>query len=487
MIKLQKISIYYKINAIIIGILLLFSIIIGVIMIGTTERLLNYQMEKRGAEVATYIASLSNNDILLDDHYALFDRLNKAKNSNDDIRYILITDSYGRVLAHTFSGLLPQGLANTPKSSPAKIAFTPPIALDNATPEGYQIAKYNSNEGLVREIIVPIEAGSIGFVRVGMLEKTTQKLLNKNINEFFIITLILCSLASLFATRLSSIIIRPVARLAKATKEIERGNFSIKTEVTTEDEIGHLASAFNQMAATLEQKKQENNRLLEELRTKEALRAVLMNKLYTIQEEERKRISRELHDETNQSLASLLAYMKVLLSKLTDEHQKTLLLGARDVAVNVLEGLRKMAVELRPPILDDLGIIAAMEKYIQTFRNQHLMEVSFLTPAVPPLLSNEISLALYRILQESLTNIAKHAQATQVYITLSYYESKVTLMIEDNGKGISTEALEKAHKNGRLGIYGMKERAELLGGNFEFETTTGQGTLITVQLPMRLE
>ena len=217
------------------------------------------------------------------------------------------------------------------------------------------------------------------------------------------------------------------------------------------------------------------------------MRTVLMNKLYTVQEEERKRLSRELHDETSQSMASLLAYMRVLLSKLQDENQKILLQGARDVAVNVLEGLRKMAVELRPPVLDDLGIIAAMQKYVTNFSYQHSILVRFTPPSSPLPVSNEISLALYRILQESLTNIAKHAQATQVDITLSHLENKVTLLIKDNGIGIRSGALESARQNNRLGIYGMKERAELLGGSLSFQSTSGQGTAIIVQLPTSLE
>ena len=479
---LRKLSIYYKINGIIVGMLLLLSLIIGIIVIQNTARLLDSQMEKRGNEVASYIAALSSNDILLDDHYALFDRINRTKNNNDDVLYILITDPAQRVLAHTFSGNLPKGLPlPLPDSSPA-------LETEGAgSADTYHVLRFYSNEGPVREIIFPIENGAIGFIRVGMSEKTTQQLLAHAVDEFFLTTLFICFVAAFGATHLAYVIIRPVGMLAQAAREIQRGNFSVQAVTRTEDEIGHLTTVFNQMASTLEQKQQENDRLLEELRNKEAMRTVLMNKLYTVQEEERKRLSRELHDETSQSMASLLAYMRVLLSKLQDENQKTLLQGARDVAVNVLEGLRKMAVELRPPVLDDLGIIAAMQKYVTNFSYQHSILVRFTPPSSPLPVSNEISLALYRILQESLTNIAKHAQATQVDITLSHLENKVTLLIKDNGIGIRSGALESARQNNRLGIYGMKERAELLGGSLSFQSTSGQGTAIIVQLPTSLE
>jgi signal transduction histidine kinase len=485
----RHLSIYYKITGIIVGMLLLLSIIIGVIMIKTTDRLLIYQMERRGAEVASYIAALSSNDIILDDHYALFDRINQTKNNNSDVRYIVITDSAGHVLAHTFSGNLPRGLpVPMTDSQPAPPPFPVLSAADNGSSKlKYQVTRFNSNEGLIREIIVPIENGAIGYVRVGMSEKPTQQMLKKNIDEFFIITLLLCSVAALGATQLAYVIIRPVTVLAKAAKEIQKGNFSMRAFTSSEDEIGHLATMFNEMSDTLQLKQQENDRLLAELRSKETIRTSLMSKLYTIQEDERKRISRELHDETSQSMASLLAYMKVLLSKLTEDRQKNLLLGARDVAVGVLENLRKMAVELRPPVLDDLGITAAMGKYIAGFKAQHHIDVLFSAPSGQIPITNEISLALYRILQESLTNIAKHAHATRVQIDILLENGTVRMLIADNGIGLCPGVLDTARKNNRLGLYGMKERAELLGGNLDFESANRKGTRITVKLPLSLE
>ena len=475
---LQQLSIYYKINGIIIGMLLLFSIIIGVIMMKTTARLLDQQIEQRGVEVATYIAALSSNDILLDDHYALFDRITKTQNNREDVRYILVTDSAGGILANTFAGNLPHGL---PITLPTENVFSP-LYSDTENHSEYLVMKMNSNEGPIREIIVPIENGAIGFVRVGMSENNTQQLLKNKLAEFFITTFLVCLLAAMGATYLAYVIIYPLHSLTLAAKQIQVGNFSVQAKVNSQDEVGHLSTVFNEMANILQEKEFENNRLLKELRAKEAMRAILMNKLFTIQEEERKRLSRELHDETSQSLASLLAYMKVLLSKLTDDKQKGLLLGARDVAINVLDGLRKMAVELRPPVLDDLGIIAAMAKYINHFSEQQHLPVSFSAPDDKLVISNELSLTLYRILQESLTNISKHACASEVNIALIKNPTTITLLISDNGSGLRPGDLEAARQNNRLGVYGMKERVELLGGMFDFHSLSGQGTTITVTL-----
>ncbi|WP_346356291.1 ATP-binding protein [Azotosporobacter soli] len=478
--RLQRLSLYYKVNGLIIGMLLLCSLIIGFIMLQSTSRLLDSQMEKRGTEIASYIAALSSNDILIEDHFSIFDRLNKTKANNEEVRYILVTDSAGRILAHTFTGPLPQGL-------PAVLLPPPPpldTTLPSELPSSHQISRFSSNEGPIREISVPIEGGDIGFVRVGMSEKTTQILLAQKFNEIILTTLLICFLAGIGATHITFVLIQPVHNLSLIARQIQEGNYDVQADVRSEDEVGRLAKSFNAMAASLREKDLENNRLLEELRAKEALRASLMSKLFTVQEDERRRLSRELHDETGQSMASLLAYMKVLLAKLTSAEQKELLMGARDVAISVLDGLRKMAVELRPPVLDYLGIVAALEKYAQNFAQQHSIEVNFAPPAEKLLVSNDIALALYRILQESLTNIAKHANAHRVDIELTKSFEHVKMVIRDDGQGIHANALATALEHNRLGLFGMQERAELLGGSLVFRSSHKQGATIIVILPM---
>ena len=303
--------------------------------------------------------------------------------------------------------------------------------------------------------------------------------------DIALLVLAVCLLGAGGATYQAFVIIEPLRRLTRAAEQIRQGNYSVRAENQGRDEVGKLSSVFNEMAGSLETKQAENDRLLEELRSKEMIRTELIKKLFTVQEEERKRISRELHDETGQLLASLLAYMKLLLSKLTDDVQRGLLQSARGVAIDALGGLRRIAVELRPPVLDDLGLPAAMNKYIQNFSQQQGIRVQFALPEAKLELGSEISLALYRILQESLTNIAKHAQAANVYVSLFSDKAEVKLVIQDDGIGLDEE-LEILYKNNRLGIYGMTERAELLGGSFNLATGSG-GTTVYVTLPAFLE
>jgi hypothetical protein len=223
----RRFSIYYKINTIIVSMLLLLSLTIAIIMVETTGVLLDQQIEKRGSEVASNIAVLSSNDILLDDHYSLSDRINRTKSNMEDIRYILVTDSLGRVIAHTFPGNLPIGLPLTLPSikvidpNPFGVPHLDDTQVSNTSP--YQVSKFNSNEGPIREIAVPIESG-IGFVRVGMSEKSTQQLLAEKTGEFFYITLMSCFLAVIASTYLARIIIKPIGILVQAAQEIRKGN-----------------------------------------------------------------------------------------------------------------------------------------------------------------------------------------------------------------------------------------------------------------------
>ncbi|MDU2063874.1 MAG: ATP-binding protein [Sporomusaceae bacterium] len=472
-----SLSLYYKINGIMIAMVLLLGLVMGIILFQSTSRLLDQEIEQQGLQLAESVAVLGNNDILLDDRYALLDLLNKTKRNSADVRYIFITDAAGRLLAHTFGPVFPQGLIDSTLKMPQ----------ETLNPDKNNVTvSLDSDEGPLREIILPIEKGTTGYVHVGMSEKRMAQLLQKRMFELVGITLIVCLLAAVAATYLARIIIQPVTSLAAAAREIGHGNFSVQAVGQKNDEVGRLARVFNEMAASLKAQEAENNRLLAELRNKDAMRTELMNKLICVQEEERKRISREIHDETGQSLTSLLAYMKVLSSKLTDEKQQELLFGAREVALHVLEGLRKLALELRPPILDDLGLFAAMEKYLVTFRRHYKMAVSFTAPDEKVILSHDVSLALYRILQESLTNVARHAKAKTVAVVLQLQQSDIVLTITDDGIGIAPAVLQAAKRDERLGLYGMKERAELVGGVFTFESVPGQGTTIRVIVPLHI-
>ncbi|SEJ81815.1 Histidine kinase-, DNA gyrase B-, and HSP90-like ATPase [Propionispira arboris] len=146
-----------------------------------------------------------------------------------------------------------------------------------------------------------------------------------------------------------------------------------------------------------------------------------------------------------------------------------------------------MAVELRPPELDYLGLVAAMEKYIINFNNQNSLNVEFTPPLEKLNMSNNTAVSLYRILQESMTNIVMHANAHNVYIMIKKVDSSIYMQIQDDGQGMGENAVEIARGKNRLGLFGMQERAELLDGVLNIDSTPGNGTRITVILPIGSE
>ncbi|MDE5127710.1 histidine kinase [Paenibacillus larvae] len=268
---------------------------------------------------------------------------------------------------------------------------------------------------------------------------------------------------------------------------ISAGNLSLRAKATSDDEVGKLAQAFNEMADNLISSNTEIEKLLKELQEKERLRDTLILKLLSAQEDERKRISRELHDETSQALTSFMVTMRVLANEAKDAEQQELLNTSREIAASILREIRDLAVELRPPILDDMGLIPAIKKYIQKFEEKYGIAVVLSAPEEDIAIDSRTAVALYRILRESLTNVVKHTAATRIVIGLRLADHCIQLTVHDNGHGIQQEDFERARRQNRIGLYGMKERAELLGGSFFVRTTNIGGTELIVSIPLKLE
>ncbi|MEN6413286.1 MAG: sugar diacid recognition domain-containing protein [Veillonellales bacterium] len=250
-----------------------------------------------------------------------------------------------------------------------------------------------------------------------------------------------------------------------------------------------LAAPYARLAARFVEAALESNaqkeKLLGVLNEKKELQSVLLNKTISIQEDERKKISRELHDETSQSLTSIIVGLRVLAEHVQSQTEQEKILQMRDLAVNTLEAVHRLAVELRPVLLDDLGLVAAVQKYIENYSRQYDIKVNInFANLSRERFSPEIEITLYRIIQEALTNIAKHAKASYVQVTLCKKQSQLFLTMIDDGVGFEPDTFE-AHSKMRLGIYGMKERVVLLDGRFDLRSHTGEGTTITVEIPLR--
>ncbi|MBQ5636468.1 MAG: ATP-binding protein [Selenomonadales bacterium] len=229
-------------------------------------------------------------------------------------------------------------------------------------------------------------------------------------------------------------------------------------------------------------------RLSEAMRDNQRMRALLLNQMIRIQEEERKRISRELHDETSQSLTAVLLGLRALATSLGDETQKKRVLEMRDIVSEALSSVHYMAVRLRPILLDELGIRAAIAKYIETYQKRYNIKVSFISKNIQEgeRFFPEIEISVYRIVQEALSNIVKHAEAKEIHVELTCESELLQLVIQDDGKGFDPDILEEYQvANNSLGIAGMQERTELLGGTFEITSAWKEGTRIVVEIPVK--
>lgn len=230
----------------------------------------------------------------------------------------------------------------------------------------------------------------------------------------------------------------------------------------------------------------ENALLYEELRQKEALRRQLLHRVIAVQEEERKRIARELHDETSQALASLIVRFQVLEEAVSLADVQGCLDDLRAETARALDKVHEMALRLRPRVLDDLGLVAALRHYVRDFEGRFCIPVDLQVVGLgSQRLPSDVETALYRIVQEALINVASHAQAQSVNIVLEKRWSSAVVIVEDDGRGFDAErTMGSRLQDHNLGLHGMQERAALLGGAVTIESSPVTGTSVFAEIPL---
>lgn len=276
------------------------------------------------------------------------------------------------------------------------------------------------------------------------------------------LTIGLLGVAILAAALLAVILIgnlltRPLREVAAGAQRIAAGELTHRVPAgsprVTNDEIGQLAASFNDMAAKIAER--------------DASLRQLSKRLLSIQEQERVRIAREVHDELGQALTA----MKIELQ----QEPPGVIAHRIDGIVDLV---RRIAADLRPSILDDLGITAALEQQLRRLRESTGITTR-LTVSVEPELDMLTGVTLYRITQEALANVVRHAQATAVEVSLAMNGGTAVLTIRDNGRGMPHSTNPQS-----LGLLGIRERAQLLGGSVVIDSSPGDGTAITVTLPL---
>ena len=226
----------------------------------------------------------------------------------------------------------------------------------------------------------------------------------------------------------------------------------------------------------------QNTRLFQEVRRSNRLLHGLSQRLMKAQEEERLHLSRELHDESGQLLTALTVQLGLLERGL--DQPATLrdkIDELKHTATSIQDNLHKLAVNLRPASLDHLGLVTTIQQFIEEFHRQYGIQVDFEAVGMQGRrLPIEVETAIFRIVQESLTNVILHAQAKSVDVLLSQHEHELIMVVEDDGVGFLPGSQSQEE---HLGLFGMRERIEMLGGTFVIESSPGKGTTIKVEVP----
>jgi signal transduction histidine kinase len=239
----------------------------------------------------------------------------------------------------------------------------------------------------------------------------------------------------------------------------------------------------------LKRSERHYNQLLEQSRLMQEQLRRLSHRILSAQEKERRDISRDLHDEVGQSLTGInltLATLKRESAINTRDIGRRIATAERLVEKS-LKALRRFVRELRPPILDDLGLIPALHSHLKEFTRRTQVRIRFKAVAAVEQFDNEKRTVLYRVAQEALTNIAKHAQATRVSVSITSLPGAIRMEIHDNGKSFQIQRAFFGKRRMRFGLLGMRERVEMVRGIFAVESARGKGTTVRAEIPFNHE
>jgi signal transduction histidine kinase len=444
-------------------------VILGVVgyLLWHEQKVLEKELQARGLLAATHLAQQSVDPMLREDDYALFKLVQvlRATRAGDAIgeermAYVMVLDTRGQALAHTDPAMVRVVLTD-PRTRDI-LARLEPSVIWTTGPTGERLY----------DVAVPIRMRGlpVGAVRLGISRAGVDRMLRDLALKVFGVLFVL----RVFSRRM----VLPIQRLRDTAKAVQAGDLSQRVAVDRNDEIGELSSAFNAMTAEL-------GRSREELERKEEVRARLLEQVITAQEDERKRIARELHDETSQALTSLMVGLKVLEARPELAGMRETLADLRSLTGKTLDAVHDLALQLRPSVLDDLGLVPALDRLVADFQRNHGIQAAFETSLrARARLPATVETALYRITQEALTNVARHAASQSVSLLLEARHGSINLIVEDDGRGFDVASCMRGTQNDRcLGVFGMRERATLLGGRLTIESTPGSGTTVFVEVP----
>jgi signal transduction histidine kinase len=311
----------------------------------------------------------------------------------------------------------------------------------------------------------------VGVPTAAISEPVREMLINGAVGALGITVIVI-----VMTIALSRKIGRPIQALVAAAKTTDDGGYGTVEMVEGPLEIATLTREFNQM---VENRSRVESEMLENERTLKAL----SDRLLVVQEQERTRIAREIHDDLGQALTALKMDVIGLMERTNDTSPaggaiRERVLMTLDATV---KSVQRIASELRPSILDDLGLATAVESEARSFEERTGIECEVSLPEEAGRVSSVVGTAVYRIIQEALTNVARHSNAARVELRVRFRDSDVLVEVRDDGRGITSQEVGSARS---LGLIGIRERAELVGGTARFEGIAGRGTIVSIRIPM---
>ena len=303
-------------------------------------------------------------------------------------------------------------------------------------------------------------------------------------------------------------IVGPIQALDEASAQFAAGNLGVPIPNGGIDEVARLTANLEQMRVRLEATLEDHRRwnealeemvedrtreltvLYEQLQGKEMMCKQLLGQVLTAQEKERTHLARELHDIIGQSLTAVIMTTTAVESSLppTLTSGKEKLANVRSIAAQALQDLRNLIFDLRPEVLDDLGLALALRSQAKKFLEPAGVQVRLRSAGLKDQLPAEVETAIFRVVQEAITNIARHSKADTALIQCAERDGNLTIEIEDDGEGFDMASLPPPGSRQRgLGLLGMRERVELLGGTLEVDSAPGQGVRIMLTVPLSTE
>lgn len=286
---------------------------------------------------------------------------------------------------------------------------------------------------------------------------------------------------------MSRIVLKRLEGLAQTIRDFGQNRLNLRMKTGDLDEIGNLTNTFNEMGQRLEEEAGRNRELSSNVREQNDQRGLLLKRLITIQEDERKRVARELHDDLGQALSALLFQAKAMERLIPDNSKEALeqLNLTEDLITNTTDHMYDMIVALRPSILDELGLVVALQAQAERILKDTGIDFDLSVEGMSGRLSPTLESNIYRIFQEAINNVRRHAQAKHIWLSLICNDGWITGDIRDDGCGFD---LQTIHLNGDdpcgLGLLSMQERAAMCCGKMDIISTPGQGTLIRIYLPI---